>query len=323
MKGIIFTLCSNNYLPQALLLGESFLKFNTGYLYIIGLVDKMDNQINYPETSLLRVVECEKVVPADILSKMSKLYKIVELNTFVKPFYFEFIFKNYSHVDKVIFFDPDIYFYHSINYVESLLDTHDIIVTPHCVTPLPLDGCKPSERSFLKYGVYNFGFLAVRRSEESFKFVNWFKDRMHYFCYAEIELGMYVDQLWSNLVPVFFNGVYITHHPGLNCAYWNLHERVISAHGGNYMVNDDMPLIFFHFSAIDVNKVDGISKSQNRYTLKTRPDLEHILTEYVLKLVQKRKEQNYNIPCIYTRRSLKDKLKYYKNRLDIRRKLWV
>ena len=41
--------------------------------------------------------------------------------------------------------------------------------------------------------------------------------------------GLFVDQLWISLVPLFFSDVIIMRHKGLNMAPWNLHERAIAA----------------------------------------------------------------------------------------------
>jgi hypothetical protein len=319
MEKIVFTLCSNNYLPQAILLAESFFKHNSGYLFVIGLVDKKSPQISYPGQDNITVVECEEVVSKPTLLAMAAVYKIVELNTSVKPFYFDYIFRTYPDAQKVIYLDPDIYVYNSFEYIEKALDENDILLTPHTCTPYPLDGLKPSERSFLMYGIYNLGFIAVKRSANTINFVNWFKDRLQTYCYAEAKLGMYVDQLWANLIPVLFDKVQVSRHLGLNCAYWNIHERWFSLKDNVHLVNDSFLLLFFHFSAIDINNYEGISRSQNRFDVSTREDLKSLLQDYTLQLKTRKQEQDYNIPCVYTKRTYWQKLQYYKNRYHIRK----
>jgi len=183
---------------------------------------------------------------------MARQYKIVELNTAVKPFYFRYLFDSFADAESIIYLDPDIFIYNSFEYVENCLQVNDIILTPHACSPVPLDNKKPGERSYLKYGIFNLGFLAVTRSENTDIFLKWLADRLYDYCYMEVNLGMYVDQLWINHVPVYFSKVCISKHMGLNCAYWNLHERYFSFANNSYFINKTFQLLFFHFSALDV-----------------------------------------------------------------------
>ena len=43
---IVFTLCSINYLAQAKTLGDSVLRHNPGYKFIIGLIDKNHTNVD-------------------------------------------------------------------------------------------------------------------------------------------------------------------------------------------------------------------------------------------------------------------------------------
>src|SRR5207253_3166136 len=124
-------------------------------------------------------------------------------------------------------------------------------------------------------------------------FLKWFADRLYDYCYMEVNLGMYVDQLWINHVPVYFNKVFISKHMGLNCAYWNLHERYFSFNNNSYFVNETFQLIFFHFSALDIYNPSTISKSQNRYNLNERTDLVSLINEYAEKLIREKADGSY------------------------------
>jgi hypothetical protein len=65
-----------------------------------------------------------------------------------------------------------------------------------------------------------------------------------------------------------------------NMAYWNLHERKLSGKPGNWIVNGQDPLGFYHFSGIEVDSPKQISKHQNRFDLISRPDLNGIFADY-------------------------------------------
>ena len=319
MKKIAFTLCSNNYIPQAKLLVTSFLQHNSDYLFVLGLVDKKVNSLNYFFNKNVNVIECSDVLPEQVLRHMARQYKIVELNTAVKPFYFAYLFTNYAAAEQIVYLDPDIYVYSSFEYIEGCLLKNNIVLTPHTCTPVQPDGKKPDDRSYLKYGIFNLGFLALGRSANTDAFLRWLTDRLYDYCYMEVDLGMYVDQLWINHVPVYFDNVYVTKHLGLNCAYWNLHERKFSIKDNAYFINEVFPLIFFHFSALDVNDINTISKSQDRFSLEERKDLILLMNDYAKKLKAAKAEADYNVRCVYAANNIFQKFIYYKKRFLLRR----
>ncbi len=322
MIKIAFTLCSNNYLAQASLVVKSFLECNTDYRFYIGLIDKKLPNIEYPNQKNITVLPCEEIIEEQQLAKMALAYKIVELNTSVKPFYIDYFFKQYNDC-KIIYLDPDIYVYHSFKPVEQLLDNHDVIITPHCLTPIPLDGKLPQERTFIKYGIYNLGFCALRKTENSINFITWLKERLANYCYSELKLGMFVDQAWINLLPIFFEKIVISKDFGMNCAYWNLHERSFIIKNNTYLVNKLYPLIFFHFSALDLNNIESLSKYQTRFNFHDRPDIKNLFEAYSKALKEAKTLYPPTIACTYTKRTWLGKVNYYWNRYKIRKKMLV
>ena len=55
--------------------------------------------------------------------------------------------------------------------------------------------------------------------------LHWWKERTYNMGYQRLEKGLFVDQLWMNLVPVLFESCNVLNHPGYNMGPWNLHER--------------------------------------------------------------------------------------------------
>ncbi|MBC8035417.1 MAG: glycosyl transferase [Chitinophagaceae bacterium] len=322
MNKIIFTLCSNNYLAQASLLVTSFLQHNADYTFYIGLVDAVNTSVLYPTHPAVKVLPCEEVLTKDLLKGMAQRYKIVELNTSLKPFYIEYFFRLYENCT-VIYLDPDIYVYHSFDDIEEMLRSNEIILTPHCLTPIPLDEREPQERSFMKYGTYNLGFVALRKSANSVRFVKWLQERLAILCYSEVGIGVYVDQSWINLVPIFFENVYVSRHPGMNAAFWNLHERNFEMDKDRITVNKEYPLLFFHFSSFNTNSWMQLANNQNRFTVADRPDIETLFRDYAVSFTTAKQQYKSDIECIFMKRTFKQKLLYYWNRYQIRKELAI
>src|SRR5450759_2212444 len=220
----VFTLCSNNYLAQAIALGNSLLLHNPKYIFKIGLVDKRISQIDYAAIPF-KIVEVESIGITAFV-EMFKRYSITELNTAVKPYYFQYFYKTQTPADKFIYLDPDILVYQPFTELEEILEISEIVITPHFTTPINDDKIL-AENDFLNSGLYNLGFLALKRGNESQKLINWWTNRLEKKAYIDFVKGMFTDQIWINFAPLFFENVHILCHPGYNMAYWNMHERYL------------------------------------------------------------------------------------------------
>ena len=102
-------------------------------------------------------------------------YTILELNTAIKPWVFAALFAR--GYERVVYFDPDIKLYGSIAPVLAHLDRAQIVLTPHLTDRLD-DGRHPTELSILQSGTYNLGFIALRQTEETRRFVEWWQAKL-------------------------------------------------------------------------------------------------------------------------------------------------
>ncbi len=323
---LAFTICSINYLAQARTLGESLRQTNPDYQYVIGLVDKLGDA-NLPADLMpdYPLIEVDKIGIPDFAA-MCDRYDITELNTAVKPFYIDFLYKTYLDATEVIYFDPDIIVFQPLRDLNEALKTYSIVLTPHTCSPTP-DWERPNEQHHLNTGIFNLGFIGLRNDTTARQFVDWWKARLVYECRIDLCAGLFVDQQWVNFAPVYHDNVLIDHHLGYNMAYWNLHERYSSQNdGGEWQVSNrpepteagtSEPLLFFHFSGYNPNKPDEISKYQTRYgfadpaTLPTtstrfvdrpeqqRPDVRPLFDLYRERLLANHNEQYRNYPCVY------------------------
>lgn len=299
---IAFTICSINYLAQAHTLGDSLQRTNPGVIYIIGLVDRLHGVTFEPEFQpKYSLVEIHQI-GIEGFDEMCERYNITELNTAVKPFFFNYFFRSYPQANKIIYFDPDIIVFQSLNELKNNLDQFKAIVTPHICSPI-LDTKTPNELHHLNTGVFNLGFCAFSRSSETLNYIAWWEDKLRYECLISLCEGLFVDQNWMNFLPLFIENTLIEKHLGYNAAYWNLHERKFSGNDGEYFINQRIALIFFHYSGYDPEKPDVISKYQNRFTFKDRPDLNELFNYYHQQLIINGNEYYRKFPCAYIKPS--------------------
>jgi hypothetical protein len=291
---ILFTICSNNYLAQANVLADSVRQFQPDWTFLLGLVDKKDPSLSYNELDF-EIIELSQIEPK--MNTLAQKYSIVELNTCVKPAFFEYLFQH-RKADRVIYMDPDTCIYSRLEAVDHLLSEQDFVLTPHILSPLPMDGLTPDEPLFLNYGLYNLGFLALKKTAETQRFLRWWRERTYQKGYDNPARGLFTDQLWINLVPLYFEGVAILRHPGYNMAPWNLHERSLREANGFFHLESGEPLAFYHFSSFKPG-VPKLHKEYTRFTMEQRSDLKDLYQAYDQKVQQAQYERYSAIPCYY------------------------
>lgn len=284
------TIVSKNYFAYAKTLADSYTSTHPEATFYILIVDRKDAAFEKanPNYNTIWVED----LGIDGFPHYAFKYDILELNTNVKPALLRQLLKKHQ---KALYIDPDIFIYKRLDGIYSTLDSFSIILTPHITSPIQ-DDLKPTDVDMLKGGVFNLGFIGVRRSPEALSMLDWWDQRCMEMAFNEPQTGVFVDQKWANLIPCLFEKVYIEKSPGYNMAYWNLHERRLTNDSeAGYIVNKAHPLYFFHFSGVSATDFRPISKYQNRSNLDNRPDLEKIFTEYCSTLLENKHTEYANI----------------------------
>lgn len=299
MKKIVYTVCSANHLAHSRTMVESFLRHHPDYGCTVVLVDRVDGRFDPAEMLPGRVREVESL-GIEGFSDMAARYSVIELNCAVKAFAAMALFREESP-DILLYLDSDIWVTHPLTEVEDALAGHSLLMTPHILSPMPDNARLPLERDMLRSGVFNAGFLAMRNCEETHRFLEWWAGHMRTECHYDFAMGMGVDQLWLNLVPLFFPGASVFQHPGANVAYWNLHERNLARTPEGYRVNGSHPLLFLHISGYSPDRPDTLSRHQDRFSLEQLPVWKDLLDEYVQRLRANKLERFRSMPCLYVK----------------------
>jgi hypothetical protein len=206
----------------------------------------------------------------------------------------QYVLNLYPNENKFIYLDSDMKVFGPLEEVDRLLENYPIILTPHLIRPT--DQPYPNIESLQnKNGIYNSGFLAIRRTKEAVDFVNWWIKKLDQWCYVDYSRGVYGDQRWLDHVPILFNA-YILKHPGYNAAWWNHSERELTlSSDGHYLVNR-LPLRCFHFSLILLK--DYLKFLRERFP--NSDDLVHFLArQYTEELIQAGQNFGAEIPWSY------------------------
>jgi glycosyltransferase involved in cell wall biosynthesis len=270
------TVVSKNHLAYARVLAESFVRHHPAARVFVLLVDRADGYIaSQPEP--FKLVELAALGIPD-LPRFCFQYNILELNCAAKPYLLRYLLRR-SDTSKLFYFDSDILVLRELAELRKLLNQHSILLTPHLSEDVTEDGRKPGPRHILESGAYNAGFIAVRKDSSAERFVEWLCRQVYRYCIADPGMGLFVDQRWLDLVPGMFDGVQVVRHPGYNVGHWSLSHRAVTRSNGDVLV-EGQPLYFFHFSGLELDSLERLSKHQDRFTLDDVPALGPLFEEY-------------------------------------------
>ena len=93
------------------------------------------------------------------IGRLAGIYDVTELATAVKPLLLRRLLDDSGR--EVIYLDPDIRIFASLQPVADLAAAHGIVLTPHTTRPYPDDEREIDAFFVLAVGVYNLGFIAV------------------------------------------------------------------------------------------------------------------------------------------------------------------
>jgi GT2 family glycosyltransferase len=269
------TIISRSYLSHARVLANSYQQHHRGAKFYLLVVDGLPAGVE--AGAGIRLIDAQEL-NLPYWPELCFKYDVTELCTAVKPTLLSVLLKHY-HEEEVLYLDPDILVVRRLDELLAVLASAHIVLTPHLLKPLPMDGLLPSELEILIAGAYNLGFIAVRKTDEVEQFLAWWEARLRDGCYVDVPRGLMTDQRWIDLVPGLFSAA-ILKDETYNVAYWNIHSRVLECNGKNFTVNG-RPLAFFHFSGFDPANPTVLSKHQNRTRIEEGSPLADLLDLYV------------------------------------------
>src|SRR4030095_5798611 len=159
------TIVACNYLPYARVLAGSFLAHHPGSRFIVLIIDDERRELETDAEPFGCVRLGDVGFSADEIGRLAGIYDVTELATAVKP---QLLAHLLTDSDHVVYLDPDIKIFDSLDEVARLAVDHDIVLTPHTTVPFPRDGRRVDSRHILTAGVYNLGFIGVGRGARPF-----------------------------------------------------------------------------------------------------------------------------------------------------------
>ena len=271
------TIVARNYLAQASVLAKSFNKHNPDSPFHILVIDGDESDRNYLGSSTQIVLPSDLPIETFEWHAMAASYDVMEFATAIKPKFLEFLLSD--NTSSAIYLDPDIQVFSHLESIEEVLQNTSVVLTPHCLYPIPRDGMETSEKTLRHAGIFNLGFVGV--SQNGKEFLSWWHERLQTEAVVDLANALFTDQRWIDFVPSLFPCT-ILRDAGLNVAYWNLHERSLINENHAIRVNGDT-LKFFHFSGLDPTTPWQLTKhagTNPRVEINADPVLESLVNAY-------------------------------------------
>jgi lipopolysaccharide biosynthesis glycosyltransferase len=290
------TIIAKNYIAFARTLCDSFLAHHPHGVFYTLVIDDIDGYID-PSKEHFEILSIASLSIPNLRDFCFK-YHITELSTAVKPYVLKYLF-DVKQVDKLLYLDPDILVTSSLDDLYHRLDVHDIVLTPHLDTDFPDDGHKPDDAQVMLSGIFNLGFIGLRKNENTDRFLKWWQHKLYSKCIADQGTGYFVDQKFIDYALVLFQNISIVHDTAYNVAYWNLHSRIVTYRDGHWMCNDRR-LAFYHFSNYKPERPHSISGYQTRFELSRLPNLHRLFSFYHDLLIKNGYEESRKWPYSYS-----------------------
>jgi hypothetical protein len=156
-----------NYIPKARILANTLKKHNPEWVLHVVLSEPLVEDFHFLEESFDNIILLKELGIPSVDSWLFQ-HKVTEICTAVKGQTAAFLFEN-KDAEKVVYLDPDIAVFNSLQPVVNLLDQHPIILTPHQNRPdIKVNDIINNEIGSLRWGVFNLGFFAVSRRIKNF-----------------------------------------------------------------------------------------------------------------------------------------------------------
>jgi hypothetical protein len=303
-KLAVCTIVTKSYLPYARTLFSSLSEHSHNVDFYVLLADRIDDYFD-PSLENFKFIYLEDLPNFELIERMCFYYTPFELCCALRGVLHEYMYQQ-TDVEKWLFIDSDVTIHSSLDIIFDLLEASSILLTPHNVLPANNDCVDPFELRFLRTGLYNGGFIGIRRSNSSWKFIQWFRDRLQNFSFNDAHYdsefsarGLFVDQLWLNLVPLYFDEVGLCLEPGANLGHWNIFDRKFARDSSGNITVDSKPLLFTHFSGWDINNTKLVSKYALSLNDKAPQEWTEISVLYKKNLLEHEYEKFINYPYAF------------------------
>lgn len=291
-QNAIAAIVTSNYIPQALTLYSYIKESNPEQDYIVLVIGEKQDAVG-PLPTGPQWIYWEALVDQERRIALAMEFTPFELSCIMRGRFHQYL--TTSGYKSWMMVDPDIGIYASLEPIWQQLSSSCIALTPHSNKPVRIDQALPHERNLLKYGLFNAGVVAMRRTECSQEASQWLLERLEQFghCYPDRQAtGLancndfeFADQIWLNLLFLYFSAdIAILDGEVCNLGHWNLHQGSLSINEGKPYFNGKR-VIMAHFSSLPSrDKLSHVSIHTQLYAESPSSTWATLATDYLDRL---------------------------------------
>ena len=267
------TIASRQYLAHARALAKSIQRSNPSSQLWVLLVDDHLREIDRNTEEFCGDWNEELGLDLEELHRMFLIHG--GYLAAIKPWFMDYVLR--SSGGPILYVDSDIQIYGALDDIGDLIEEFGALLSPHIVTPYPLDGKIPDDTAILGAGTFNAGMIGVGR--RGMALLEFLKSRLRRECYVDVAKMRVNEQRWLDFIPsIMFDRLHISRDMGVNAAYWNLHERPLSKKGGEIYAGA-VALRAFHFSGYDLEHPEVLSRHAGGEHARVRLEEQPIVAE--------------------------------------------
>jgi len=298
MNDIFCTYFDHNYLERALLMIESLRRFDEKIpVHVLALSDlcaSILQELALPNVEVIPLTDIEAAYPE--LASVKSQRKLIEYYFTLSPMLPHYLFAR-TDADRITYIDADIYFFSSPRPVLDSLGEASVAITPHRFSN--------NYQGHIVYGRFNVAWVTYRRCREGLDCLNAYKADCLAWCYDRLEGNRFGDQKYLDAWPDRYPALKIITHKGVNLAAWNVHGCLIRFKNNQVMIDDEDPLVFYHFASTkflpDGSATIAIDPGGSRRSIAALQ--EHVILPYKLKLEERRRVLDAQFPALRQARS--------------------
>jgi len=244
LNRVYCTYFDHNYLPRGLALYHSLQRHAAGSrLWVLCLSDACYETLMalaLPNLAPLRLSDFEAADPEVAATRSTR--SVIEYYFTCTPALMLFVLNSEPDAEWVTYLDSDLFFFAAPDPIYAEMKDGAFGIIPH----------RFSKRvtSHRRFGIYNVGWVSVRRRDDGIAALRWWRERCIEWCYDRVEGNRFADQRYLDRLPELFGGVRIIEHLGANLAPWNLAGRRLEWRNGAIEIDGRYPLLFFHFFGV-------------------------------------------------------------------------
>lgn len=218
-------------------------------LWNLCMDDECSNFLEKLKLKNLHLIKLSDIEDSSLLG-IKKDRTLREYCLTIKPFLLRYILVNKPDIDMIAWLDSDLCFFDSPISLYEELGNNSVLLTPN---RFPEHIREHQEKLC---GKYNAGMVIFKNNTNSLKCLTWWRERCLEWCKNYHENGKLGEQLYMDEFPKKFGGVIVSKNFGANVAYWNIEQYSIVKKANKIFIRNmfskELPLIFYHFSGIDI-----------------------------------------------------------------------